>query len=249
MSYKIGEQNSKKLLPPWAPELEFATDKVPSEGIEFNYPNWGPYIFDTKVDNDLIKILLEKGNESKKKNLDYRTELAGQIDYEYYYEDWEEWFIPKFEIYINSYLDTVTEYLGTRSAFDFLKIEQVTMETQVKFLVNWHLDSMWVNFQKQHEYNPPHEHDGHLSFVIYLQVPKEIGEEKPLANNQGPGRICFDYGEKLPFSINNITKLPEKGNLIIFPAWLTHYAHSFKSDVERISVSGNIRLFVGDDIK
>ena len=34
--------------------------------------------------------------------------------------------------------------------------------------------------------------------------------------------------------------MPEVGDLIIFPAWLQHHVNSFKADVERISVSGNL---------
>ena len=57
---------------------------------------------------------------------------------------------------------------------------------------------------------------------------------------QRPGMINFSHGEEMPFCINQSSKMPEVGDLYIFPAWLTHYVHAFKSDVERISVSGNI---------
>ena len=33
-------------------------------------------------------------------------------------------------------------------------------------------DGMWVNIQKANEYNPPHNHAGHISFVIYLKIDK-----------------------------------------------------------------------------
>ena len=32
------------------------------------------------------------------------------------------------------------------------------------------LSAMWVNYMKKHEFNPPHDHDGKLSFVIYLSM-------------------------------------------------------------------------------
>ena len=44
---------------------------------------------ETKIEPEFIDILLEKGNESREKNLDYRSQLAGMIDDEYYYEDYE----------------------------------------------------------------------------------------------------------------------------------------------------------------
>ena len=34
---------------------------------------------------------------------------------------------------------------------------------------------------------------------------------------------------------------PEEGDMFIFPAWLKHWVYPFKSDCERISVSGNVK--------
>jgi len=45
-----------------------------------------------------------------------------------------------------------------------------------------------------------------------------------------------------PFSKNQLTEVPSDGDVYIFPSWMLHYVHAFKSDVERISVAGNIRL-------
>ena len=61
-------------------------------------------------------------------------------------------------------------------------------------------------------------------------------------NNLGPGMIEFDYGADLPFNISSFSYLPDVGDLFIFPAWLKHHVFAFKSDVERISVSGNINF-------
>ena len=35
----------------------------------------------------------------------------------------------------------------------------------------------WINYQKQNGFNPPHDHDGKLSFVIYLKIPEELKKE------------------------------------------------------------------------
>ena len=35
----------------------------------------------------------------------------------------------------------------------------------------------WINFQKRFEYNPIHNHDGDLVFVIWLQIPYSIEDE------------------------------------------------------------------------
>ena len=33
---------------------------------------WGPYTIETKVEQEFVDILLEKGNESREENLDHR---------------------------------------------------------------------------------------------------------------------------------------------------------------------------------
>ena len=74
-------------------------------------------------------------------------------------------------------------------------------------------------------------------------MPDEIKKENIQTkgvNYIGAGMINFEYGMDLPFSISKFEYLPEVGDLFIFPAWLQHHVYAFKSDVERISVSGNI---------
>ena len=197
--------------------------------MKYTFPYWGPFLLETRVEQKFIDILLEKGKESRDKNLDYRSKLAGVIDNEYYYEDYESWFIPKFTPYLNLYIETLSSTWMTHNSSPIRK---------------WNLDSLWINYQKANDYNPPHNHSQDLSFVIYLQVPaeleKELDESEGGRATRGPGTINFDFGVNMPFSINTFFKFPEVRDILIFPAWLTHYVHAFKSDVERISVSGNI---------
>ena len=79
-----------------------------------------------------------------------------------------------------------------------------------------------------------------------VQVPEEIVKEnketKHEHNNPGPGMICFDLGPEMPMSVTRVGYMPQVGDLIIFPAWLPHHVMGFKSDVERISVSGNLNF-------
>ena len=197
--------------------------------IQYIFPYWGPLVYETQIDKEFVDLLLEKGQET---TLDARKKLAGMIDNEYYYENYYEWFIPKFEIYLNSYVDAAKDYANNTP------MERIS--------AGWHLEKLWINYQKANEYNPAHDHTGDLSFVIYLQVPEEIVKEneetKHEHNNVGPGMINFWIGVDMPFSINRCSKMPSVGDIFIFPAWLPHYVNAFKVDVERISVSGNIRF-------
>ena len=198
---------------------------------EYEVHPWGPWTIQSTIDQKFIDILLEKGNESRKKNLDNRKHLAGQIENEYYYEDFKEWFCPLFDPYISAY-----------------QIGAIEKGVQIfkRPVIGYEMKSLWINYQQMNEYNPPHNHTGDLSFIIYLQVPEEIVKEnketKHEHNNPGPGMICFDLGPEMPFSITSIGFMPKVGDIVIFPAWLQHYVMGFKSDVERISVSGNLNF-------
>tara|TARA_R100001244_G_scaffold129192_1_gene100435 strand:+ start:196 stop:834 length:639 start_codon:yes stop_codon:yes gene_type:complete len=199
---------------------------------------WGPLIVEYEVEPDLIESALWQGNKSKgKEELNARKDLAGVIDSQYHLQDYNEWFSPDFSKYVQMYVDALSAY--SSSSFDHISYEPCSLL--------WNLDSLWINYQRRGEYNPPHVHSAtkDISFILYLRVPSEISKEYESGdsrNNQGPGAVCFSYGEALPFNICNYSRLPYNGLLIMFPTWVTHHAISFNSDVERISVSGNISV-------
>ena len=194
--------------------------------MNYKFPYWGPFLMDVEIEDEIISLLLEKGKESQKKSNDARKNLAAVINKAYYFET-VEWFYPLFSPYVNTYVEGFSHYKP--NAFK-------------KPLTGWEFYGLWINYQKANEYNPPHHHDGDLSFVIYLQVPEEIVKENDVHNNPGPGMICFDMGPEMPFSVGGNVMMPRVGQVFIFPAWLSHHVLAFKSDVERISVSGNIKF-------
>jgi len=213
---------------------------------EFKTYCWGPYIMEGSLDDDLLEELLTKGMACRDiKDLDARANLAGMIEKEFHYDDLE-WFVPKFRKYVNFYLDKLSEYRGDGAFTHLVKDMERYLREGKEGIISWTILKMWINFQEALEYNPPHNHTGDISFVIYLKIPKEIKEENEamfgVHNNPGPGMINFEYGEDLPFSISKVVKLPEEGSFFIFPSWLKHYVFGYSSDVERISVSGNISL-------
>jgi hypothetical protein len=114
------------------------------------------------------------------------------------------------------------------------------------------LDTCWVNFQKKYEYNPPHNHGGFLSFVLWINVPYDMEEERRVApgaaaksNSAGMFSFLFSntIGKIQPFHIP-IDKNMEN-NMIIFPSNFYHTVYPFySSDGYRISVSGNFKFKV-----
>ena len=185
---------------------------------------WGPYLWKNKVTQEVTDELLQR---AKKNTTNHNEYLAGQIENQYRYsgED-EDWFANVLVPYFDNYIKSGTNW------YKKFSIENFALR----------LDSLWINYMKKGEYNPLHEHDSDLSFVIYLQVPELLVEENEnyVGRSAGPGSIEFTYGE---FMDNYLTKhafFPQNNDIFIFPAKLKHMVSPFKSDCERISVSGNL---------
>lgn len=112
------------------------------------------------------------------------------------------------------------------------------------------LEKAWVNFQKKHEFNPPHIHTGLFSFVIWIKVPYLMADEMALPNTKKsnsacPGHFEFTFinclGKTLGHTIPADKTYEGKG--VIFPSYLTHSVYPFyTSDDYRISVSGNFKI-------
>ena len=142
-------------------------------------------------------------------------------------------------------------------------LEQLALQLAYSFRVAHHfadpsVDDLfmvgsWVNFQKKHEFNPVHNHDGEYVFVIWLNVPYNIEDEMnmfpdiPKRNNRA-GHFAFQYidslGHILPWTIP--ADKTYEGKMILFPASMNHEVHPFyTSDEYRISVAGNLHVKPG----
>ena len=198
--------------------------------INLNISAWGPHTTIGKVSDEIVNLLIDKGKEVRKPESNCTKELAGRLKESYAYENYNEWFVPLFHEHIVTYINT----LGPGASKD--TISNIGD-------ISWELTKLWINYQKPGEHNPPHNHQGDLSFVIYPDIPKEIANE----TDEMSGNIVFEFCEKvygnfLSFTNTAATIAPKTGDVIIFPAHLSHHVYSFESDVERVSVSGNIRL-------
>jgi uncharacterized protein (TIGR02466 family) len=196
--------------------------------------HFGPIIGGTTCDPKLCTELLERGRKTTES---HNKHLAGHIEKENIFsKDDKHWFVDNFQQYFTPYFRQLTDINSTH----FYGISP--------FKEVW-LSSLWINFMKKGEYNPPHNHDGAFSFVLYLQVPEELNHEDKnfKGRGTGPGCVTFMYGEDQPGLKTAHAVKPVTNELWIFPATLKHTVPPFKSDVERISVSGN--WFILDDIK
>lgn len=195
------------------------------------FPYFGALVIKTHISKSFQNKLLIEGKKSKKKRLLHTEKLVGMIKEEYAFEDFKGWFMPEFlpllSVYENAFNRDWSE-----TADEIQRPFQITKT------------ELWINYTKCREFNPQHNHTGDLSFVVYLKIPKELKEENKLTkakhNNNGTGTIEFNYGENLLFNKTGFSHLPDEGDIYIFPSWLNHSVTPFFSDVERITVAGNI---------
>ena len=119
------------------------------------------------------------------------------------------------------------------------------------------IDSMWVNFQEKYEFNPAHSHTGVLSFVIWIDIPYNIDNEKlqsPGAESVNPlaGNFTFHYTNSLGKICHQHigADCNMENHFFLFPAELNHSVSPFyTSDKYRISVSGNYKFQVPEKNK
>ena len=106
-----------------------------------------------------------------------------------------------------------------------------------------HLNSIWVNEMKEHEYNPVHIHQGTLhtglSSVMILKLPEQTGieysaEDKPMNGTlqilgNSSGQFCnSDYGPKL-----------KERDFYVFPYDIRHCVYPFNGPGFRRTLSCN----------
>lgn len=202
--------------------------------------HFGPPLYKTKITEELKNSLLVS---SKNQKIPNNKNLAGRIENEKLFD------LESHKNFEGEIIFLIKDYLK------FVINDQINTDIKIDN-VGFILESLWVNFQKCGEYNPPHAHGGDISFVIYLDIPDEIKNETFIGHSTPNGSISFIYGNTtLSHKKENIlidllqpktliTHLPENGEMLIFPSYLMHYVESFTSvDVERISVSGNVTLY------
>tara|TARA_B100000780_G_C21101479_1_gene444487 strand:+ start:893 stop:1483 length:591 start_codon:yes stop_codon:yes gene_type:complete len=186
---------------------------------------FGPTIGKGKLSKNIIKkINNHVGNSVISKKNDYSSKLASQI---------------KNEIKFNtSFIKKTLSKELIKNIKEYLKKSGVYKIREIKII------NVWVVRQYKHEYNPIHYHEGQLSGVGYLEIPKNMNKNRLVGNKKikTNGTIDFINGQKnfLSKSIYNLN--PKLGDLVIFPNYLMHTVYPFNIDGERRSFSFNVKI-------
>ena len=207
------------------------------ELITRDFPNIG--VVEGKLPEDTVDSLWKLIEESKKQPESMKSELAGNISSSIrldggspLIEDFLQNIIPK-------YIQQSINSFGPPYSLEM-------QEGQI-----WNLNSLWVNFQKKHEFNPMHDHGGVYSFVIWMQIPTSYEEQRKLpicAESNADGNIsnfAFTFTNTLGRICQFVCNMEKdaEGYMVIFPSELKHEVFPFyENDGERISISGNIDI-------
>ncbi len=201
---------------------------------------FSPPIYQSDLDQNFIKNLINEGNKLTKEEDDWRHQLAGNMKNggSYIYKDD---FILKTEKYLLKYverfLNGIARIYGDRTIKEMMNV-QVDRRQNKKGTMR--LDTLWINYQHKNDFNPPHTHGGALSFVIFCQVPRNIFTDQTVSNSKSAGCITLNHGEySHPFDNNYFVVEPYETLFLLFPANMTHFVSPFWTDNVRISVSGN----------
>ena len=170
-----------------------------------------------KINNEVDKILSKK---NLLKKLDYSKKLVGQVK--------QEFQLPK--SFITKNLEKVI----------FNEVEKYVFQTLGKKVKRISIKNFWIVRQFNNEYNPIHYHDGHISGVGYLKIPKFISKNSK--KSKIDGTIDFVNGNKMFLSDSIYNHQPKVGDVILFPHYLMHTAYPFKSTGERRSFSFNLEI-------
>ena len=206
----------------------------------FTFPNLG--FLRSKLTEEELNPIKKEVNEirldfenSKKNN----SNLAGHIKKEYV--------LTKCLSHVEKVLlPLVYSYDQAHSGY-FANSISVRPPTSIIETIPISLKSLWVNFQEKYEFNPLHNHSGILSFVIWLDIPFDITNERNVFpnnkdNDKKAGNFSFTYLDALGGT--RIYSIPAdksfNDTVIMFPSTMMHEVYPFyTSDEYRITISGN----------
>ena len=99
-----------------------------------------------------------------------------------------------------------------------------------------HLNSIWVNEMKQHEYNPAHIHRGMLftglSSVMILKLPSTYGREYSAGHVQQNGRLQILGAANGQFAKIDYQPPMDLRDFYIFPYDMRHCVYPFNGTTE-----------------
>ena len=149
-------------------EMMMVSPKAPTEPA-----GW----LETQLPESTMKRLQEYIETAKKDPILNNSMLAGNISKSLVLKDKDDWFFQNIlSILIGEFKKHYPEYTE--------RIGILTKDAP------YCLSAFWVNFQKENEFNPFHNHSGVFSFVIWVKIPTDWREQHALPISANSNLPC-----------------------------------------------------------
>ena len=186
---------------------------------------FGPKIAKLKISRSLVKKMnteVEKiyGNKNLNRKYDYSNKLVGHVSKEV---QLSKKFIKK---NLHNFLSSSIK------KFVRMTCGKTTKKVEIK--------NLWIVSQYAKEFNPVHYHNGHISGVGYLMIPKNLKKKRKSSSIYGS--IDFINGNKMFLSDSIHNHKPKVGDIILFPNYLMHTVYPTQMGGERRSFSFNAEI-------
>ena len=194
--------------------------------LNFEFTFLGQSILRYQVPLDVFQIINHIYDVNKNRLYKANGQLVGKIEDEHslFYDGADQ---TKMKNH-NRLPITVTHYFIEmfKHYLNFNKIKEYDL----------HLNSIWVNEMKQHEYNPTHIHRGMLftglSSVMILKLPSTYGKEYSAGHVQQNGRLQILGAANGQFAKIDYQPPMDLRDFYIFPYDMRHCVYPFNGTNE-----------------
>lgn len=122
------------------------------------------------------------------------------------------------------------------------RLDELYFYFEFKDELSLKIDDAWININKKHNFNAPHNHSyGLFSGVYYVKAEGCIGDIVFMnpCSSQSISINSSIIKTSNPFNSNMFKVTPKTGMLILFPSWICHYTEPNLTDEDRISIAFN----------
>jgi len=203
------------------------------------FPPVTPFL-QIKLDQEVVDYLWKIIDIANTKNINFQTQLAGNISQSLLLDDIDSFF------YKSVCIPLIKYYRNINPVGDDPVPKTVKLGSKVNLILN----SIWVNYQYKTEFNPYHDHSGVYSFAIWMKITYAWEDQKkiPQFNDINEmeikaGNFEYEYintnGDILNYQFQLSPKYED--TMLFFPARLRHCVYPFyETDEPRISIAGNL---------
>lgn len=213
--------------------FEFIRNLNDAQITGFNFPNTG-IVFSRLSKQELDTLTTEATRiYEEDKLVDEHKAASGNLSVEYDFRHMRDILSPRLNAMVNFY----------GSTYPYLASMQI-----ISNAAPLRITQLWVNFMRKGNFNPPHNHSGIFSFVVWLRIPFDLKKELEAYPNIGfTGAPCFGFNYVDTVGMPHIISLPVdktyEGVVCMFPSRMIHYVNPFGTvDDDRVSIAGNILI-------